>query len=90
MPQPGTGTPEVGGWTTRELLAILDGLSGVEVPANDNAEALVRYKDGLDIIGADVVEVAPAYDNRGETTALAAAEIARTLMSLMVRRPVAP
>lgn len=35
------GTAEPGGWTTRELLTILDGLSGLEV------------------VGADVVEVAP-------------------------------
>lgn len=38
---PATGTAEVGGWTTRELSTILDGLAGMEV------------------IGADVVEVAP-------------------------------
>lgn len=38
---PATGTAEVGGWTTRELLTILDGLTGIE------------------LIGADVVEVAP-------------------------------
>lgn len=67
---PGTGTAEVGGWTTRELLSILDGLVGVKV------------------IGADVVEVAPAYDNAGETTVLAAAEVAQSLMRLMVETPV--
>ena len=67
---PATGTAEVGGWTTRELLSILDGL------------------DGLKVIGADVVEVAPAYDNPGETTVLAAAEVAHSLMSLMVQTPV--
>lgn len=41
---PATGTSEVGGWTTRELLTILDGLTGIE------------------LIGADVVEVAPVSD----------------------------
>jgi agmatinase len=41
---PGTGTPEVGGLTPREALAILRGLAG------------------LDIVGGDVVEVAPQYD----------------------------
>jgi guanidinopropionase len=41
---PGTGTPEVGGLTPREALAILRGLAG------------------LDIVGGDVVEVAPPYD----------------------------
>ncbi len=69
---PATGTAEVGGWTTRELLSILDGL------------------EGLKVIGADVVEVAPIYDNPGETTVLAAAEVAHSLMSLMVETPVAP
>ena len=41
---PGTGTPESGGLTMREALAILRGLAGINV------------------IGADVVEVAPQYD----------------------------
>ncbi|KAH8889262.1 arginase family protein [Thozetella sp. PMI_491] len=67
---PATGTAEPGGWSTRELLTILDGLSGLKV------------------IGGDVVEVAPAYDNAGETTSLAAAEVARSLIGLMVQVPV--
>lgn len=67
---PATGTAEVGGWTTRELLTILDGLSGIEV------------------IGADVVEVAPIYDNPGETTVLAAAEVVHSLVQLMADKPV--
>ncbi|KAK5168351.1 uncharacterized protein LTR77_006921 [Saxophila tyrrhenica] len=67
---PATGTAEVGGWTTRELLTILDGLEGIE------------------LIGADVVEVAPIYDNPGETTVLAAAEVAHSLIGLMVEKPV--
>lgn len=69
---PATGTAEVGGWTTRELLSILDGLEGIK------------------IVGADVVEVAPIYDNPGEVTVLAAAEIAHSLMTLMVETPVKP
>lgn len=32
---PATGTAEVGGWTTRELLTILDGLSDLEVIGAD-------------------------------------------------------
>lgn len=32
---PATGTAEVGGWTTRELLTILDGLEGMEVIGGD-------------------------------------------------------
>ena len=53
---PGTGTPEPGGLTTRELQMILHGLAD------------------LPVIGADVVEVAPAYDH-AELTALAAANV---------------
>ena len=67
---PATGTAEVGGWTTRELLSILDGLLGTN------------------IIGADVVEVAPIYDSPGETTVLAAAEVVVSLMTLMIETPV--
>ncbi|KAM0722974.1 hypothetical protein Q7P37_001172 [Cladosporium fusiforme] len=69
---PATGTAEVGGWTTRELLTVLDGLSGLEV------------------IGADVVEVAPIYDNPGEVTTLAAAEVVHSLIQLMADKPVQP
>lgn len=35
---PATGTAEVGGWTTRELLTILDGLTGMEVIGGDVGE----------------------------------------------------
>ena len=34
------------------------------------------------------VEVAPIYDNPGETTVLAAAEVAHSLITLMVDQPV--
>jgi agmatinase len=34
------------------------------------------------------VEVAPIYDNPGETTTLAAAEVAQSLIALMVSKPV--
>ncbi|KAH7069099.1 arginase family-domain-containing protein [Paraphoma chrysanthemicola] len=67
---PATGTSEVGGWSTRELLTILDGL------------------EGLEVVGADVVEVAPVYDSVGEITVLAAAEVALSLIGLMVKKPV--
>ncbi len=63
---PGTGTPEPGGLTTRELQELLRGL------------------DGLQITGADVVEVSPAYDH-AEITALAAAQIAYELLALLAR-----
>jgi agmatinase len=61
---PGTGTPEIGGMTSRELVAIL------------------RAMRGLKIVGADVVEVAPAYDS-GEVTAVAAANLGYELITLM-------
>jgi agmatinase len=63
---PGTGTPEAGGITSRELLQMLRGLSG------------------LDIVGADVVEVAPAYDH-AEITSLAAAHLVYCLLSLFAK-----
>lgn len=68
---PGTGTPEPGGWTTRELIRILRGV------------------EGLNLVGADVVEVAPAYQGRGEETALAAAQVVYELLSSMVKRGMA-
>ncbi len=68
---PGTGTPEPGGLTSRELQLLLRGL------------------DGLKVIGGDVVEVAPAYDH-AELTALAAANIAYEILSLLARRIVGP
>jgi agmatinase len=60
---PGTGTPEPGGLTTRELQLILRGL------------------DSLSLVGADVVEVAPAYDH-AELTAIAAANVVYELLGL--------
>lgn len=61
---PGTGTPEAGGLTSRELLEILRGLAGCR------------------LIGADVVEVAPAYDH-AEITSVAASHVAYDLISLL-------
>lgn len=40
---PGTGTAEVGGWTTRELLTILDGLSGLQVVGADVGKLEAPY-----------------------------------------------
>lgn len=51
---PGTGTPEVGGVTSREALAI------------------VRGMNGIDLVGADVMEVAPQYDSTTNTAHIAA------------------
>jgi agmatinase len=61
---PGTGTPEVAGFSTAEALAFLRALKGVN------------------LAGADVVEVAPPYDGPGQQTALAAANIAYELLAL--------
>jgi agmatinase len=63
---PGTGTPEIAGLSSRELLGIL------------------RALQGLKIVGADVVEVAPAYDH-AEITALAAATITYELTNLLLK-----
>jgi agmatinase len=65
---PGTGTPEVGGLTTREALTLLRGLKG------------------LNIVGGDVVEVAPQYD-ANTTTAQAGAQMLFEILSLLVYSP---
>lgn len=62
---PATGTPESGGWTTRELKRFIKGLEGVR------------------LVGADVVEVSPPYDNAGETTSVAAADLLVDILALM-------
>ncbi|KAF5368499.1 hypothetical protein D9758_002149 [Tetrapyrgos nigripes] len=62
---PATGTPEAGGWTTREVKRILRGLAG------------------LKFVGADLVEVAPAYDN-AEITAVAAADLVHDFLSMFI------
>ncbi len=64
---PGTGTPEIAGMTSREIVNVIRGLSG------------------LNLISADVVEVAPAYDY-AETTSLAAATIIYELTNLFAKK----
>lgn len=54
---PGTGTPEAGGLTSRELLAVIRGLAGA----------------ALEVVAADVVEVSPSYDREQITAFAAAA-----------------
>jgi agmatinase len=67
---PGTGTPEAGGLTSRELLATL------------------RSFSQLNLVGADIVEVAPAYDH-AQITGIAAAHVAYELLStLAARKPI--
>lgn len=63
---PGTGTPELGGFTTRE------------------AQEMVRLLDGLNIVGADIVEVAPPFDVGG-MTALAGATIMFELLCVIAK-----
>ncbi|KAA8648182.1 uncharacterized protein ATNIH1004_004065 [Aspergillus tanneri] len=64
---PATGTPETGGWSTRELHTIIRGL------------------DGLNLIGADIVEVAPAYDTNAELSTMAAADVLYEILTIMVK-----
>ena len=53
---PGTGTPQVGGFTSAQIVE------------------LVRALNGLSIVGADLVEVSPPFDN-GDLTSLLAANL---------------
>ena len=50
---PGTGTPEVGGFSSYQVLQLLRGLKG------------------LNLVGADVVEVSPPFDHSSITSILA-------------------
>jgi len=59
---PGTGTPEAGGLTSRELLSV------------------VRATAGMNVVGADIVEVAPAYDH-AQITGIAASHVMYELIS---------
>ncbi len=51
---PGTGTPEIGGFTTQE------------------AQRMIRGLQGLNLIGGDLVEVAPPFDPSGNTALVGA------------------
>jgi agmatinase len=66
---PGTGTPEAGGLTSRELLATL------------------RSFAKLNLVGADIVEVAPAYDH-AQITGIAAAHVGYEILSAFAAREV--
>jgi guanidinopropionase len=61
---PGTGTPEVGGYSTHE------------------AQRMIRGLRGLDLVGADVVEVSPPFDPSG-ATALVGVTMMWELMCLL-------
>jgi agmatinase len=60
---PGTGTPQVGGLSSAQILD------------------LVRALKGLNLVGCDLVEVSPPYDN-GEITSLLAANLLFELLCL--------
>ncbi|WP_079528343.1 agmatinase [Halobacillus hunanensis] len=60
---PGTGTAEAGGITSKELLAAIHAIAGSDVH----------------VVGADLVEVAPAYDQT-EQTAIAASKFVREML----------
>lgn len=51
------------------------------------AQELVRGLAGLDVIGCDVVEVAPTFDGPGQITALLAANIMFELLCVLAMRP---
>ena len=68
---PGTGTPEAGGLSSRELLAAL------------------RSFAQLNLVGADIVEVAPAYDH-AQITGIAAAHVGYELLSALAASKAAP
>jgi len=51
---PGTGTPEIGGYSTFDAIKMLRGMRG------------------LNLIGGDVVEVAPPFDPSGNTALVGA------------------
>ena len=67
---PRPGTPEIGGFTTRE------------------AHEMLRLLDGVDIVGDDVVEVAPPFDIGGMTALVGATMMFELLcvMAAMVHR----
>lgn len=64
---PGTGTAEAGGITSKELLATIHALAASDV----------------NIVGADVVEVAPVYDHSEQTQIVASKLIREILLGLV-------
>lgn len=65
---PGTGTPEIGGFSTHE------------------AQRMIRGLQGLDIVGADVVEVSPPFDPTGNS-ALVGATMMFELLCVLAAMP---
>jgi len=67
---PGTGTPEPGGMTPRELL-----------------RAIRRIASSVELVGMDVVEVSPPYDQADVTAALAHRCVLEAISALAIKRP---
>jgi agmatinase len=65
---PGTGTPEPGGISTRELLSSIHAIA----------------KSDVEVVGADLVEIAPAYDPT-EKTPITAAKIIREMLLSFIK-----
>ncbi len=61
---PGTGTPEIGGFTSFQ------------------AQQMVRLLQGLNLVGADLVEVSPPFDSSGNTAWVGASMIFELLCVL--------
>ncbi len=70
---PGTGTPEPGGLTSRQLL-----------------DTLRRLGRELNVVGADVVEVSPPYDDSGQVTAFLANRVVLEILNGMAERVTGP
>lgn len=66
---PGTGTPEPGGLTSRELLA-----------------AVRRCAAAVDLVGAEIVEVAPPLDGPGQPTAALANRVVLEILAGQAQR----
>lgn len=89
---PATGTPETGGWSTRELRTIIRGLEGLLIVGADIVE--VRFRHFLRVVVFFDRshfffwhrQVATPYDSQAEITALAAADVLFEVMGLMVLR----
>jgi agmatinase len=65
---PGTGTPEPGGITTKEMLKAIHAIA----------------HSSVNVVGADVVEVAPVYDST-EQTPIVAAKLIREMLLGFIR-----
>lgn len=46
----------------------------------------IKGLEGLNLVGADVVEVSPPYDSTAETTSVAAADLIIDILAAMVKK----